>query len=88
MEAGSEHDPPAARQAPSTCDARLCIIAFRRATALTLPPNGREHEVALVREALPEPLLSLPLPLGHAVAARLGLMGGLDPWAPAAASGG
>jgi serine/threonine-protein kinase len=62
-------------------DALLCIIAFRRATALTLSPNGREYEVALVREASPEPLLSLPLPLGHAVAARLGLMGGLDPWA-------
>jgi serine/threonine protein kinase len=55
---------------------------FRRATALTLSPNGREYEVALVREASPESLLSLPLPLGHAVAARLGLMGGLDPWAP------
>ena len=82
MEAGSPPETPAPRQgAVDVADALLCIIAFRRATALTLSPNGREYEVALVREASPEPLLSLPLPLGHAVAARLGLMGGLDPWA-------
>jgi serine/threonine protein kinase len=82
MEAGSQPDPPAPRQgAVDVADALLCVLVFRRATALTLSPNGREYEVALVREALPEPLLSLPLPLGHAVAARLGLMGGLDPWA-------
>ena len=63
-------------------DALLCVLVFRRATALTLSPNGWEYEVALLREASPEPLLSLPLPLGHAVAARLGFMGGVDPWAP------
>jgi len=81
MEAGPQPDPPAPRPgAVDVADALLCVLVFRRAIALTLSPNGREYEVALVREASPEPLLSLPL--GHAVAARLGLMGGLDPWAP------
>ena len=83
MEAGPQPDPPAPRPgAVDVADALLCIIAFRRATALTLSPNDREYEVALVREGSPEPLFSLPLPLGHAVATRFGLMGGLDPWAP------
>ncbi|HYN01635.1 MAG TPA: serine/threonine-protein kinase [Vicinamibacteria bacterium] len=83
MEVGSQPDPPAPRpSAVDVADALLCVLVFRRATALTLSPNGREYEVALVREASPESLLSLPLPLGHAVAARLGLMGRLDPWAP------
>jgi serine/threonine-protein kinase len=68
-------------------DALLSVLAFRGATALSLAPNGRECEVALVREASVEPLLSLPLPLGHAVAARLGLVGGLDPWAAGARLG-
>jgi len=62
-------------------DALLCVLVFRRATALLLSPNDRQYQAALVREAAPEPLLTLPLPLGHAVAARLGLIGGLDPWA-------
>ena len=83
MEAAPEAAAPQPRQgAVDVADALLCVLIFRRATALTLSPNGREYEVALVREASPAPLLSLPLPLGHAVAARLGLMGGLDPWAP------
>jgi serine/threonine protein kinase len=83
MRAGPEAESPPSRQgAVDVADALLCILAFRRATALTLAPNGREYEVALVRDASPELLLSLPLPLGHAVAARLGLVGGLDPWAP------
>jgi hypothetical protein len=56
-------------------------------TALTLAPNGREYEVALLRETSAESLLTLPLPLGHAVAARLGLVGGLDPWASGARLG-
>ena len=62
-------------------DALLCVLVFRRATALLLSPNDRQYQAALVRETAPEPLLTLPLPLGHAVAARLGLIGGLDPWA-------
>jgi serine/threonine-protein kinase len=74
--------PPTRPSAVDVADALLCILVFRRATALLLSPNGGEYEVALVREASPEPLFSLPLPLGHAVAARLGLVGGLDPWAP------
>jgi serine/threonine-protein kinase len=83
MEAGSPPETPAPRQgAVDVADALLCIIAFRRATALLLSPTGQQYEVALVGEASPEPLFSLPLPLGHAVAARLGLVGGLDPWAP------
>jgi serine/threonine-protein kinase len=68
--------------AVDVADALLCVLVFRRATALVLSPNDREYEAALVGEASPEPLLSLPLPIGHAVAARLGLVGGLDPWAP------
>jgi serine/threonine protein kinase len=83
MDAGPQPGPPTPRPgAVDVADALLCVLVFRRATALTLSPNGREYEVALVREASQEPLLSLPLPLGHAVAARLGLVGGLDPWAP------
>jgi serine/threonine protein kinase len=83
MDAGPQPGPPTPRPgAVDVADALLCVLMFRRATALTLSPNGREYEVALVREASQEPLLSLPLPLGHAVAARLGLVGGLDPWAP------
>jgi len=83
MDAGPQPGPPTPRPgAVDVADALLCVLVFRRAPALTLSPNGREYEVALVREGSPEPLLSLPLPLGHAVAARLGLMGGLDPWAP------
>jgi len=68
-------------------DALLCVLVFRVAAALTLAPNEREYEASLVLDASPEPLLSLPLPLGHAVAARLGLVGGLDPWAPGARLG-
>ena len=81
-------DPASPRpSALDVADALLSILAFRGATALSLAPNGRECEVALVREASVEPLLSLPLPLGHAVAARLGLVGGLDPWAAGARLG-
>jgi serine/threonine-protein kinase len=68
-------------------DALLGILVFRGAAALTLAPNGREYEAALVLTASPVPLLTLPLPLGHAVAARLGLVGGLDPWVPGARLG-
>ena len=83
MDAGPQPGPPTPRPgAVDVADALLCVLVFRRAPALTLSPNGREYEVALVREGSPEPLFSLPLPLGHAVAARLGFMGGLDPWAP------
>jgi eukaryotic-like serine/threonine-protein kinase len=78
---------PARQGALDVADALLCIAVFRGATAVTLNPNGREYEAALVREASAEPLLTLPLPLGHAVAARLGLVGGLDPWAPGARLG-
>ncbi len=78
---------PALAGALDVADALLCVAAFRDATALTLAPNGREYEVALVREASTESLLTLPLPLGHAVAARLGLVGGLDPWASGARLG-
>jgi serine/threonine-protein kinase len=82
MEAGPEGESSPARQgAVDVADALLSILAFRRAAALTLAPNRSEYEVTLVREASAEPLLNLPLPLGHAVAARLGLLGGLDPWA-------
>ena len=82
MDAGPQAEPSHVRPgAVDVADALLCVLAFRRATALTLAPNGREYEVRLVREASAEPLLALPLPLGHAVAARLGLVGGLDPWA-------
>ncbi len=68
-------------------DALLSVLVFRGAAALTLAPNEREYEASLVLEASPSPLLTLPLPLGHAVAARLGLVGGLDPWVPGARLG-
>jgi len=61
-------------------DALLGILVFERATALMLAPRGDAYQVALARDATPEPFAALPRPLGHAVAARLGLMGGLDPW--------
>jgi serine/threonine protein kinase len=61
-------------------DALLSVLVFERATTLMLAPRGSVYEVALARDATPELLLHLPPPLGHAVAARLGLMGGLDPW--------
>jgi serine/threonine-protein kinase len=61
-------------------DALLSVLVFERATTLMLAPRGGAYEVTLARDATPEPLLRLPAPLGHAVAARLGLMGGLDPW--------
>ncbi len=73
--------PPVRQNAVDVADALLCILVFRHAAALTLAPNVREYEVTLVREDSAELLLALPLPLGHAVAARLGLVGGLDPWA-------
>jgi serine/threonine-protein kinase len=61
-------------------DALLSVLVLRRASALTLTPGSGEYAVELVRDAGAEGLPSLPLPLGHAVAARLGLVGGLDPW--------
>ena len=61
-------------------DALLSVLVFERATTLVLAPRGDRYEVVLTREATPEPLAELPSTLGHAVAARLGLMGGLDPW--------
>ncbi len=73
---------PRRLDAVDVADALLSVLVFRGAAALTLAPSGREYEVKLVREeASAEDLLTLPLPLGHAVAARLGLVGGLDPWA-------
>jgi serine/threonine-protein kinase len=75
-------DSPARLSAVDVADALLCLAVLRRADALTLAPNGGEYEVALVRESRRDGVLTLPLPLGHAVAARLGLLGGLDPWAP------
>jgi serine/threonine-protein kinase len=86
MSTGPAPAPPRAG-ALDVADALLCILAFRQASALTLAPSEREYEVALERDGTPEPLLALPLPLGHAVAARLGLVGGLDPWAPGARLG-
>jgi serine/threonine-protein kinase len=61
-------------------DALLSVLVFERATALMLAPRGDHYEVTLTREATPEVLTELPSAFGHAVAARLGLMGGLDPW--------
>ena len=61
-------------------DALLGVLVFERATALMLAPRGDRYEAVLTREATPESLAELPPALGHAVAARLGLMGGLDPW--------
>ena len=82
MGPGQEAESPPSRPgAVDVADALLCVLAFRNAAALTLAPNRHEYEVTLVQEASAEPLLTLPLPLGHAVAARLGLVGGLDPWA-------
>jgi serine/threonine-protein kinase len=62
-------------------DALLVALVARQAAGLTLAPQGQEYEAALIRVASPEPLLRVPLPLGHAVAVRLGLIAGLDPWA-------
>jgi serine/threonine-protein kinase len=86
MSPGPAPAPPRAG-ALDVADALLCILAFRQASALTLAPSDRQYEVALDRDGTPAPLLVLPLPLGHAVAARLGLVGGLDPWAPGARLG-
>jgi serine/threonine protein kinase len=77
---GPVPDSPARPSAVDVADALLCVVVLRHANALTLAPNGGEYEAALVLGAAPEPILALPLPLGHAVAARLGLLGGLDPW--------
>jgi len=72
---------PRRDSAVDVADALLCVLVFTRGTALTLAPRGRAYETTLTRDASPEPLPALPLPLGHAVAARLGIVGGLDPWA-------
>jgi serine/threonine-protein kinase len=72
---------PAGTSAVDVADALLITLLLRRATALTLAPQGGGFEAALIRVASPEPLLRLPAWLGHAVAARLGIIGGLDPWA-------
>ena len=79
----SAPEAPPASPRPSAidvADALLCVLVFERATSLMLAPRGNHYEVALTREAAPEPLVDLPSALGHAVAARLGLVGGLDPW--------
>jgi len=62
-------------------DALLAALVTRHATALTLVPRDHEYEVTLARPTSPQTEVRLPLPLGHAVAVRLGLIGGLDPWA-------
>ena len=83
MTAPPAHDPrePVRRDsANDVADALLGLLVFRRAAALTLAPRGGEYEVALTQEATPKPLTGLPLPLGHATAARFALIGGLDPW--------
>jgi len=77
--------PAATPRSPSlsaidVADALLSVLVFERATALMLAPRGDRYEAVLTREATPESLAELPPGLGHAVAARLGLMGGLDPW--------
>jgi serine/threonine protein kinase len=66
--------------ATDVADALLCVLVLERATALMLAPRADDYEVTLTRDASPETLAELPLALGHAVAARLGLVGGLDPW--------
>ncbi|MCG6925721.1 MAG: serine/threonine protein kinase [Acidobacteria bacterium] len=71
---------PPRHSAIDIADALLCVLVFERASALMLAPGGDRYEVVLTRESAPEPLADLPPTLGHAVAARLGLMGGLDPW--------
>jgi serine/threonine protein kinase len=63
-------------------DALLCVLVFERPRALLVAPRGPAYEVALIRDVSPQTLISLPAPLGHAVAARLALIGGLDPWGP------
>jgi serine/threonine-protein kinase len=81
--APNEVNPGEAPRWPSATDVAdglLCVLVFQRATALTLSPRGNVYEAALTREASPEPIVELPAPLGHAVAARLGIVAGLDPW--------
>jgi len=82
MAPSSPEAPPASPRpsAIDVADALLCVLVFERAAALLLGPRGDRYEVLLTREATPEALVDLPPALGHAVAARLGLMGGLDPW--------
>ncbi len=71
---------PPRLSAIDVADALLGVLVFEHASALVLAPRDDRYHVTLTREATPEPLVELPLNLGHAVAARLGLMGGLDPW--------
>jgi serine/threonine protein kinase len=66
--------------ATDVADALLGILVFQRATALMVTPRNDRYEVTLTREVSPEPITDLPMPLGHAVAVRMGLVGGLDPW--------
>lgn len=74
--------PPPSLSAIDVADALLCVLVFERPRALLVAPQGRTYEVALIRETSPQSLMTLPAPLGHAVAARLALIGGLDPWGP------
>jgi len=73
--------PASGPNAIEVADALLAVLVARHGVALTLAPEDGGYVASLVRDAIPEPVLQLPLPLGHAVAVRLGLVGGLDPWA-------
>jgi len=66
--------------ATDVADGLLCVLVFQKATALSIGPRAALYEALLTREAAPEPIAELPHALGHAVAARLGLIAGLDPW--------
>lgn len=69
--------------------ADLCLAAALRSSAASLAvhPQGDAYTVALVQPGGGHATERLGRDLGHAVAARLALLAGADPWAPSPALG-
>ena len=66
----------------------LLAIPLRHATvSVAVEPWGDAHQISVEIGPAATPLIAIPRPLGDAVAARLALLAGLDPSAPAQAMG-
>lgn len=61
-------------------DLLLSVAARRHSATLTLEPMGTHHEATLLSETGAKSRVSLPGELGDAVAVRLGVVAGSDPW--------